>query len=85
MSKGIYTNSELIEMVLDDLNTALKLQCIGQHLQACVIMTGIVQKLTNLRGSIDNDLKNRDETIETLKKELRKHGVEIVEKETTNE
>lgn len=79
----VYTNREIIDTVLDDLNTVLKLQCTGQHLQACVIMTGIVQKLTNLRQGIDNDLKNRDETIEKLKAELRKRGVEIVEKEVS--
>ena len=81
MSKGVYTNSEIIETILDDLNNYIKLQCAGQHLQACVILTGITQKLTNLHNSIDNDLKNRDETIEILKAELRKRGVETVEKD----
>ena len=81
MGNATYT----IGSVLDDLNNMLKLQMTGQHLQACVIMTGIVQKLTNMRQGIDNDLKNRDETIENLKAELRKRGVEVAEIGGVNE
>ena len=79
MPKGLYTNSEIIVSVIDDLNNALKLQSSGQHLQACVVFTGIAQRLANLRNTIDNDLKNRDETIDHLKDELRKRGVEVIE------
>ena len=85
MANGIYTNSELIGTILDDLNRCVKALLIGQSLQACVILTGITQKLTNLRQNIENDIKNRDEIIESLKSELRKRGVEIVEKEISNE
>lgn len=79
MPKGPYTNSEIIVTVIDDLNNALKLQSSGQHLQACVVFTGIAQRLANLRNTIDNDLKNRDDIIDHLKDELRKRGVEFVE------
>ena len=79
MANGLYTNSELVETIINDLNTFLKLQLGGQHLQACAVMTGISQRLINLRSTIDNDLKNRDETIEKLKNALRECGHEIIE------
>ncbi len=81
MAKGLYTNSELIGSVIDDLNTILKMAMTGQPLQACAILTGTAQKLINLQKTINDDLNNRDETIKSLKEELRKNGVEIVERE----
>lgn len=79
MANGIYTNSELVKSILVDLNNLLKQQAIGEHVTACVIVSGMAQKLTNLMNTIDNDLKNRDETIEQLKEALRQCGHEIVE------
>ena len=76
---GLYSNSELIQTLIADLNNLLKEQAGGQYINACAIVTGMAQKLVNLKNTIDNDLKNRDETIATLKEELRNHGVEIVE------
>ena len=79
MASGIYTNSELIETILNDLNDYMKAQAHGQYVQACIVVSNIAQKLVNLRNTIDNDLKNRDETIEHLKDELRKRGVDIID------
>lgn len=79
MANGLYTNSELIETIIDDLNTFLMFQVSGKHVQACAIVTGMAQKLMNLRNTIDNDIKNRDETIKKLKDALRECGHEIVE------
>ena len=79
MANGLYTNSELISSIISDLNSLLKEAASGQYIKSCVIVTGMAQKLANLKETIDNDLKNRDETIATLKEELRNHGVEIVE------
>lgn len=79
MAKGLYTNSELVDTIINDLNTFLRLQAGGQHLQACAIVTGMAQKLVNLRETIDNDLKNRDQTIEMLKERLRDCGQEVIE------
>lgn len=78
MANGLYTNAELIGSVIDDLNTILKMAMTGQPLQACAVLTGTAQKLINLQETINNDLKNRDETIKTLEDELRKGGIEIV-------
>ena len=76
---GTYTNSELIETILNDLNDYMKAQTHGQYVQACIIMSNVAQKLVNLRSGIDADMKNKEETIENLKTELRKRGVDIID------
>lgn len=84
MKNGTYTNQELIGTIINDLNDVLKLQNGGQHIQACAVVTGIAQKLVNLRQTIDDDLKNRDETISTLKARLLECGFEVVEMEAND-
>lgn len=74
MANGVYTNSEIIDSLIVDLNSFLKEQISGQFLRSSLIAAQMAQKLTNLRETIDNDLKNRDQTIETLKEELRMAG-----------
>ena len=76
---GLLTNKELINSIINDLNEYLKAQASGQMLQAAAIMAGVSQKLLNLYRTVDDDVKNRDETIETLKETLRQHGVEVVD------
>lgn len=77
MAKDLMTNSELISSIIVDLNSLPKCLIDGQFIQFCNIVTSMGQKLVNLRNTIDNDLKNREKTIETLKEELRAagHGV----------
>ena len=77
MANGLYTNSEFVDTIINDLNNILKETVSGQYIQACCIVSQIAQKLINLRTTIDNDLKNRDETIATLKNELRNAGVTV--------
>lgn len=79
MANGLYSNSELIGTVINDMNELLKEQAGGQYLNACRIVNGIVQKLLNLRQTVDNDIKNRDETIESLKEQIRSLGMEVVD------
>lgn len=74
MANGLYTNSELIDSIIVDLNNLLKSLFSGQYVGACSIITSMAKKLSNLRKTIDNDLRNREETIETLKQELRYAG-----------
>ena len=81
MANGIMTNKELVGSLIQDLNNLVKEQQAGQHLQACAIIVSMTQKLTNLYNTIDDDLKNRDEIIATLKDELRACGREVVEVE----
>lgn len=76
---GILTNKELINSIINDLNEYLKAQASGQMLQAAAIMAGVSQKLLNLYRTVDDDLKNRDETIDNLKQQLRAAGVEVID------
>jgi hypothetical protein len=79
MANGIYTNSELVKSLVADLNALVKNELCGEYVMACAIVTGMAQKLMNLQKTIDNDLKNRDETIEMLKERLRACGQEVIE------
>lgn len=74
MANGLYTNSELLDSIIVDLNALLKALFTGQYVKVCALVTSMVQKLTNLRKTIDNDVKNREETIEKLKQALRNAG-----------
>lgn len=76
---GLLTNKELINSIINDLNEYLKAQASGQMLQAAAIMAGVSQKLLNLYRTVDDDLKNRDETIDSLKQQLRAAGVEVID------
>lgn len=73
------TNKELINSIINDLNEYLKAQASGQMLQAAAIMAGVSQKLLNLYRTVDDDLKNRDKTIDSLKQQLRAAGVEVID------
>ena len=79
MAKDIMTNSELIDSIITDLNDIPKKLIDGQFIQACGIVYRMGQKLINLRNTIDDDLKNKNDIIETLKEELRNAGHEVVD------
>ena len=74
MANGLYSNSELMETLVVDLNNLLKEIMGGQYIQACCVVTSMTQKIMNLKKTVDDDLKNREQTIETLKEELRMAG-----------
>ena len=76
---GICTHSELIDSIMRDLNSLMRFHMIGEHVMACAIMTGVSQKLMKLKEGVANDLKNREETIEQLKEELRACGREVID------
>lgn len=84
MANGLLTNSELIDSVLDDLNSLLREHARGQYVTASCIVSTMANKLVNLRNTIDNDLKNREQTIENLKTALRNAG-QIVQDFTPEE
>lgn len=79
MANGIHSNSDLVKSLVADLNALIKNELCGEYVMACAIVTGMTQKLMNLQKTIDNDLKNRDETIEMLKERLRACGQEVIE------
>ena len=84
MAKGIYTNSELIDTIIVDLNNMIKEALSGQYVQICYIVTAMTQKLMNLKKGIDADLASKDKVIEQLKDQLRAAGEEV-EDMTTEE
>lgn len=73
------SSAELIRSIVADLNALIKSELCGEYVMACTIVAGMVQKLMNLQKTIDNDLKNRDETINALKERLRACGQEVIE------
>ena len=77
MGKGTYTNSELIDTIIVDLNNMIKEALSGQHVQICYIVTAMTQKLMNLKKGIDADLASKDKVIEQLKEQLRNLGQDI--------
>lgn len=79
MANGIYTNTEIMDSVIVDLNDMVKELVGGQYIQACCIVAQMSQKLLNLRNTINNDLKNREKTIETLKEQLRNAGQTVTD------
>lgn len=79
MADGVYTNVELIETILVDLNNMIKELFNGQYINVCGDMNQIAKKLLILRENVDNDLKNREQIIEQLKEQLRNAGRDIVE------
>ena len=70
-------NSQLIDSLILDCNNAVKAMVSGQYVLFCALMAGMTQKLTNLKKGVENDLQNRNETIEILKNELRNAGKTI--------
>ena len=76
---------QIIESVFDDINNMLKAALNGQPIQSCAILTGIAQKIMTIRTGVENEMKTRDTTIEQLKQELQKRGVEVAEIGGANE
>ena len=71
---GLYTNTELVDTLIVDLNNLVKEQLSGQYIQFCGIVVQMTQKLTNLKKGIISDLANKDEKIEALKNTIRELG-----------
>ena len=78
MANGLYTNSELVDTIIVDLNKLIAEVVNGQFIQACGIVTQISQRLLNLRTNIDADLKSKDEVIEDLKAAIRSYDHEKI-------
>ena len=77
MANGTYTNSELIDTIIVDMNNMIKEALSGQYVQICYIVTGMTQKLINLKKGIEADLASKDKVIEQLKEQLRAAGAEV--------
>ena len=79
MADGIYSNTELMDSVIVDLNDTLKEFMSGQYIQGCCRIAQMSQKLVNLRKTVDNDLKERDKYIKRLITMLNDAGVDYKE------
>lgn len=79
MANGLYTNSELIQTLIVDLNNLIKEQMSGQYIQACTIVSQMTQKLVNLKKTVDRDMESKDQYIADLKQQLKDAGIEIID------
>ena len=79
MPKGLMTNDELVDSIISDLNQLVKNITGGDYLQFCARITGITQKLVNLKAGIKSDMDNKIKIIETLKEHIRNLGEEVTD------
>lgn len=77
MANGLYTNTELVDTIINDINTMQKELYGGQYINACATVATIVQKLLNLRKGMQNDLDAKDEKIEILKQHIKTLGGDV--------
>ena len=79
MSKGVYTNEELLDSIIVDCNESVKSIVSGQYLQFCNLMSTIAMKLNSVKNGIIADMARKNETIEALKEQLKNSGSEVQE------
>lgn len=77
MAKGTYTNLELVDTLIVDLNRIPTLLYQGQNIAFCDLIAKMGQRLGLLKQGIQADLDNKDKQIEHLKGQLRSAGYEI--------
>lgn len=65
------SNEQTIESLIADCNNAVKMIAGGNYIAWCGLMVQIVQRLSDLKKSINNDVNSRNNMIEELKRELR--------------
>ncbi len=79
MANGLYTNRELVDTIIEDLNLLPRHLIEKEFVAFCNTVGRMGQKLANLRTAIDDDLKYKDEQIEDLKRCLAAAGIETHE------
>jgi hypothetical protein len=79
MADGIYSNVEMVESILLDLNNLPKELIAGQFIQSCTLVSQIGQKLICLRSGIKTEIEHKNKTIEDLKQQLRNAGQDVVD------
>ena len=73
------SHDELINTIIQDLNSAIKCLFNGQYIAFCDTVRSIAQRLALLNDGVKRDLQSRDNTINELKERLRSMGCEVVE------
>ena len=66
--KGLFDNEGLCDSLLLDLNNLPKILITGQYIQFCAVITGMGQKLVNLKKGIKADMDSMKEKVEDLKR-----------------
>lgn len=66
--KGLMDSEGLCDSLLSDLNNIPKILMTGQYIQFCVLVTGMSQKLINLKKGITNDMQSMKDKVEELKR-----------------
>lgn len=79
MAKGVFTNLEMIDSLISDLNNAEKYLFEGQIIAHCDGIAKIAQKITLLKHGIEKDIENRDETISKLKSQIEEMGAKVID------
>ena len=64
---GLFNNEGLCDSLLGDLNNLMKALASGQYIQYCALITGMGQKLVNLKKGIKNDMDSMEQKVEELK------------------
>lgn len=77
MANGVYTNSELVDSLIEELNLLPKLLIDNQFIILCTHIGQMGQKLACLRTGIENDQKSKEEKIESLKETIKALGGEV--------
>ena len=65
---GLWDNSGLCDVLVNDCNNAVKQLASGQYVLFCGIMYQIAHKLANLKKGIQEELESKDKIIEELKR-----------------
>ena len=66
--KGLFDNQGLCDSLIGDLNNLMKAIVSGQYIQFCAIVSGMGQKIVNLKKGIQSDLDSMSEKVEELKR-----------------
>lgn len=71
---GLLDNVGLIDTLITDCNDAVMSCMSGRYIAFCNIMVQMVQKLSNLKVGVKNDLESRERTIKDYEKRLAELG-----------
>ena len=66
--KGLMDNEGMCDSLINDLNDLVKQFMNGQYIIGCSIITGMSQKLLNLKNGIADDMQSMQDKVEELKR-----------------
>lgn len=65
--KGLWDNEGLCDTLINDLNNLPKILINGQFIQFCAVVSGMAQKLLNLKKGIQGERESMNEKVDSLK------------------